>query len=75
MSPSQFLLKDLYCIPAIVWIFIMIIENYTKTSNLQLFSSEMPMYRAFGGSWRLLQPPTNLSLTSNCIPFFLCFQW
>ena len=38
---------------------------FLQTPNLQLFSSETPMYRAFAGSWRLLQPLTDLSLTSN----------
>ena len=27
---------------------------FLQTPNLQLFSSETPMYRAFAGSWRLL---------------------
>ena len=40
---------------------------FIKTPNLQLFSSETPMYRAFAGSWRLEQPPTKLSLTSNIV--------
>ena len=40
---------------------------FLQTPNLQLISSETPMYREFAGSWRLLQPPTKLSLTSNIV--------
>ena len=32
-----------------------------QTPNLQLISSETPMYRAFAGSWRLSEPPTGLA--------------
>ena len=40
---------------------------FLQTPNLQLISSETPVYRAFQGSWRLLQPLTDLSLTSNTV--------